>query len=318
MPRRPPDKPARWIAHTVAAEEAGKTVEAILVESMRISRRMIQRLTRAKGIQINRRPAYLARTVKAGDVITARVEWAEEGGLRPVPMELSIAYEDDDLMVLDKPPFVLVHPTAPHHESTLAHGVAHHLLRRGIHAKVHPVHRIDRDTSGLVLFAKSAVAHHRLDLQLREHALRREYLAFVEGSVESGEGEIDAPIGRHPRNPELRAVRPDGEPALTRFRVVERLAGATLLALELETGRTHQIRVHLAHLHHPLVGDRAYGARASALVRRQALHSARLSFLQPTSGAPLVVEAPLPPDLETLRERLRLHPGLTPGPHPAA
>ena len=304
MTRSRSDRPARWISHTVSPEEAGKTVEAVLVESMRISRRMIQRLTRAKGIQLNRRPAYLSRQAKAGDVITARVEWAEESGLRPVPMQLSIAYEDDDLLVLDKPPFVLVHPTAPHHDSTLAHGVAHHLLQRGVHAKVHPVHRIDRDTSGLVLFAKSAVAHHRLDLQLRDHSLRREYLAFVEGAVEGGEGEIDAPIGKHPRNPELRAVRPDGEPALTRWRVVERLAGATLLALELETGRTHQIRVHLAHLHHPLIGDRQYGARESALVRRQALHSSRLSFTHPTTGAPLVVEAPLPPDLQALRDRL--------------
>jgi RluA family pseudouridine synthase len=305
-PPRRPSKPARWISHTVTAEEAGKTVEALLVDSMRVSRRMIQRLTRAQGIQLNRRPAYLSRPVKAGDVVTARVEWAEEGGLRPVPMELSVAYEDADLLVLDKPPFVLVHPTAPHHDATLAHGVAHYLAQRGVQAKVHPVHRIDRDTSGLVLFAKSAMAHHRLDLQLRQHDLRREYLALVEGTVESEEGEIDAPIGRHPRNPELRAVRGDGEPARTRYRVVERLAGATLLALELETGRTHQIRVHLAHLHHPLIGDRAYGARESGLLRRQALHSWRLSFLHPTTGAPLVVEAPLAPDLEQARERLRL------------
>jgi 23S rRNA pseudouridine1911/1915/1917 synthase len=305
MPRQSrPGKPARWIAHTVAAEEAGKTVEQILVESMRISRRMIQRLTRAKGVQLNRRPAYLSRPVRVGDVVTARVEWAEESGLRPVPMELAIAYEDADLMVLDKPPFLLVHPTAPQHDATLAHGVAHHLQERGIQAKVRPIHRIDRDTSGLVLFAKTAVAHHRLDLQLREHTLRREYLAFVEGSVEGEEGVIDAPIGRHPRSHDLRAVRDEGEPAITRFRVVERLAGATLLALELETGRTHQIRVHLAHLHHPLIGDRAYGARESALIRRQALHSARLSFLHPTTEAPLVVEAPLPPDLQQLRDRL--------------
>jgi RluA family pseudouridine synthase len=272
---------------------------------MRISRRMIQRLTRGRGIQLNRRPAYLARPVREGDVITARVEWAEESGLRPVPMELAIAYEDADLLVLDKPPFLLVHPTAPHHDATLAHGVAHHLRERDIQAKVRPIHRIDRDTSGLVLFAKTAVAHHRLDLQLREHSLRREYLAFVEGAVESAEGEIDVPIGRHPRNPELRAARPDGEPAVTRYRVVERLAGATMLALELETGRTHQIRVHLAHLRHPLIGDRAYGARASALLRRQALHSFRLSFLHPTTDAPLTVEAQLSPDLQQLRERLR-------------
>ncbi|MBW3628557.1 MAG: RluA family pseudouridine synthase [Gemmatimonadetes bacterium] len=307
MPRQPrPGKAARWIAHTVTGEEAGKTVEQLLIDSMRISRRMIQRLTRASGIQLNRRPAYLARLVRQGDVVTARLDWAEESGLRPVPMELAIAFEAADLLVLDKPPFVLVHPPTPQHDATLAHGVAHHLLQSGVQTKVRPIHRIDRDTSGLVLFAKTAVAHHRLDLQLRDHTLRREYLAFVEGGVENAEGEIDAPIGKHARSTELRAVRPDGEPAITRYRVVERLAGATLLTLELETGRTHQIRVHLAHLHHPLIGDRAYGARESALLRRQALHCSRLSFLHPTTETPQTVEAPLPADLMQLHERLRL------------
>jgi RluA family pseudouridine synthase len=303
--QKPSERPARWTQHIVAGEEAGKTVEQLLTGSMRISRRMIQRLTRARGIQVNRRPAYLSRAVKAGDVISALVDWPEESGLVPVAMQLAIPYEDGDLLVVDKPPFMLVHPTSPQHDATLAHGVAHHLLQQGVHAKVRPLHRIDRDTSGLVLFAKTAVAHHRLDLQLRDHTLRREYLALVEGTLAAEEGEIDAPIGAHPRHPQLRAVTASGEPAITRYRVVERLAGASLLAVELETGRTHQIRVHLAHLGHPLIADRQYGARDSALLRRQALHSARLTFLHPSTDAPLTVEAPLPPDLSELRDRLR-------------
>jgi 23S rRNA pseudouridine1911/1915/1917 synthase len=303
--QKPSGKGARWTEHAVSGEEVGKTVEEVLTGSMRISRRMIQRLTRARGIQVNRRPAYLGRALRAGDVITARVDWPEESGLAPVAMDLVIPYEDADLLVVDKPPFLLVHPTSPHHDATLAHGVAHHLLAEGLHTKVRPLHRIDRDTSGLVLFAKTAVAHHRLDLQLRDHTLRREYLALVEGTIAADAGEIDAPIGPHPTQPQLRAVSPGGEPALTRYRVLERLAGATLLAVELETGRTHQIRVHLAHLGHPLVADRQYGARDSALLRRQALHSARLSFLHPSSDAPLTVESPLPPDLAELVARLR-------------
>ena len=297
---------SRWIRHTVTADEAGRTVEDLLVDTMRISRRMIQRLTRFKGIEVNRRPAFLRRPVRAGDVIAARVAAEQESRLPPVKMELLVPYEDADLLVVDKPPYLLVHPTSPSHTATLAHGVAYHLAHGGTPAKVHPVHRIDRDTSGLVLFAKTALAHHRLDLQLRDHSLRREYLAFVEGSVDADAGEIRVPIGPNPKQPNLRAVRDDGEEAVTRFRVVERFANSALISLELETGRTHQIRVHLAHLGHPLVGDRQYGGREVGLLRRQALHSARLTFVQPTSGEPIVVESRLPPDLDALREKLRL------------
>lgn len=297
---------SRWIRHTVSADEAGRTVEDLLVDTMRISRRMIQRLTRSRGIELNRRPVFLRRTARVGDVIAARVAAEEEGSLPPVQMELRIPYEDKDLLVVEKPPYLLVHPTSPAHAVTLAHGVAHHLASGAAAVKVHPVHRIDRDTSGLVLFAKAAIAHHRLDLQLRDHSLRREYLAFTEGFVDAESGEIRNPIGPRPGQPSLRAVRDDGEEAVTRFRVVERFDGATLLSLELETGRTHQIRVHLAHLGHPLIGDRPYGGTQIALLRRQALHSARLAFSQPTSGEAIVVESQLPPDLDALREKLRL------------
>src|SRR5690606_24981221 len=140
---------------------------------------------------------------------------------------------------------------------------------------------------------------------LRERELRREYLALVAGTVEGDSGEVDAPIGRHPRDPSLRAVREGGESALTRFRVVERLPSATLLELELDTGRTHQIRVHLAHLGHPLLGDAQYGGPRLAGLRRQALHAHRLRFRQPASGEEVVCESPLPPDLERVREGLR-------------
>ena len=281
-------------------------MQEILLGPMRLSRRMIQRLTRAHGVQLNRRAAFLGRKVKEGDVVSAALEWPEESDLVPVAMSLSIPYEDADLLAVDKPPFMLVHPTSAEHRATLAHGVAHHLREEGVRSLVRPVHRIDRDTSGLVLFAKNSVAHHRLDLQLRDHTLRREYLAFVEGEIVGEGGEIRAPIGRHPDDPRLRAVREQGgEEAATRFRVVERFPGATLLSLELETGRTHQVRVHLAHIGHALLGDRQYGAGTSPGIRRQALHSARLSFLHPSTEQPRVVESPLPEDLLALRDLLR-------------
>ena len=301
-------KPAgqRWIRHTVTEAEAGRTVEEVLTGSLEVSRRMIQRLTRSQGVSLNGRPAFLARKVRVGDVVAARIATREEAGLGPVKMDLAIAYEDSDVLVVDKPPFLLVHPTAPAHRETLAHGVAHHLRERGLETRVRPVHRIDRDTSGLVLFAKSAFAHQHVDRQLRERELRREYLALVQGRVVAESGEVDAPIGRHPRDPSLRAVRQEGgEEARTRFTVVERLSDTTLLELELETGRTHQIRVHLAHLGHPLLGDLQYGGPRVPGLRRQALHAFRLRFRQPTRGDEVRCEAPLPADLAEVTRRSR-------------
>jgi RluA family pseudouridine synthase len=294
-----------WLDHTVTEDEAGRTVQEVLTGPMQVSRRMIQKLTRAQGILLNRRAPFLGRKVKAGDVVSARVQRDEEPGLEPVEMPLSIVHEDDDVLVLDKPPFVLVHPTSPEQKETLAHGVAHHFARRGVRARVRPVHRIDRDTSGLVLFAGSALAHQRLDKQLREGGVGRLYQALVHGVVEGDSGVIDAPIARDPRRPNLRAVRPGGEPARTRWRVVDRLPGATLLELELETGRTHQIRLHMLHAGHAVLGDRQYGRAGTGLIDRQALHASRLSFHHPTTGEAMDFTAPLPEDMARAAERLR-------------
>jgi 23S rRNA pseudouridine1911/1915/1917 synthase len=295
----------RWLDHTVTEEEAGRSVQEVLTGPMQVSRRMIQRLTRAKGILLNRRAPFLGRKVKAGDVVSARVQSDEEPGLEPVEMPLSILHEDDEVLVIDKPPFVLVHPTSPEQKETLAHGVAHHFAQRGVKARVRPVHRIDRDTSGLVLFAGSALAHQRLDKQLREGGIGRLYQALVDGVMEDDAGVIDAPIARDPRRPNLRAVRPGGEAARTRWRVIERFPRATLLELELETGRTHQIRVHMLHAGHPVLGDRQYGHAGTELLRRQALHASRLSFHHPTTGEPMEFTAPLPDDMARAVERLQ-------------
>ena len=300
-----PELPHRWTEHTVQPDEAGRKVQDILTGPMGVSRRMIQKLTRAKGLRHNRKPAWLAAKVRAGDVIAARLQMGETAGLEPVEMELSIVHEDAELLVVDKPPFLLVHPTAPEQDRTLAHGVAWHLRRQGLHAAVHPVHRIDRDTSGLVLFAKTGHAHHRLDVQLRAGEIRREYLALVDGVVAEDRGTIDAPIARNPRNPSLRAVREGGEAALTRYEVVERFPAATLVRLELETGRTHQIRVHMQHAGHPVLGDRQYGRKGLDTIKRQALHAERLAFVHPSSGDPIELRAPLAADMQAAVDQLK-------------
>lgn len=293
---------SRWTRHQVSIEEAGRTVQEILVGSLGVSRRMMQKLTRAAGIRLNGRPVYLRRKVRSGDVVAARVVFAEVSTLPPIPMELRIAYEDEDLLVVDKPAGILVHPVGESGEATLAHGVTHHFQQSGLRAKVRPVHRLDRNTSGLVLFARSAFTHQALDRQLRERELRRSYVAFVNGVPMPTEQVIDAPIGAHPRHPHLRAVvARGGDEAVTRFRVIEAMPGAAMLGVELETGRTHQIRVHLAHLGHPLLGDVQYGAPIRADIHRQALHAVRLEFRQPVTKERLELTSPLPAELEGLR-----------------
>jgi 23S rRNA pseudouridine1911/1915/1917 synthase len=300
-----PELPHRWTEHTVQPDEAGRRVQDILTGPMGVSRRMIQKLTRAKGLRHNRKPAWLAAKVRAGDVIAARLQMGETAGLEPVEMELAIVHEDAEVLVIDKPPFLLVHPTAPEQDRTLAHGVAWHLREQGLHVAVHPVHRIDRDTSGLVLFAKTGHAHHRLDVQLRAGEIRREYLALVDGVMSDDRGTIDAPIARDPRNPSLRTVREGGEAALTRYEVVERFPAATLVRLELETGRTHQIRVHMRHAGHPVLGDRQYGRKGLDTIKRQALHAARLAFVHPSSGEAIELDAPLAADMQAAVDQLR-------------
>lgn len=293
-----------WLQHTVTAEDAGRTVREVATGALGVSGRMIQRLTRSRGISLNRKPAQLARKVKAGDIVAVRVGEDADSSLGPVSMGLDVVHEDDDLVVVNKPPFLLVHPVAPHHTRTLAHGIAHHLRAAGVRAKVRPVHRLDRDTSGLVLFAKSAFAHQHLDRQLRERTMRRVYLALVEGCVETDHGVIDAPIARRREQPALREVRTGGDDARTSYRVLERLDGATLVELELETGRTHQVRVHMAHLGHCVLGDAQYGGRGVPGLERQALHAWKLGFSQPRTGAMVEVKAELPADLAAVRERL--------------
>jgi 23S rRNA pseudouridine1911/1915/1917 synthase len=300
----------RWMEHVVTAEEAGRTVQQIVQGPLAVSRRMIQRLTRSGGIRLNGRSPHLAGRVRAGDRVRVRVSEAEAPELTPVEMPLTVVHEDDTLMVLDKPPFLLVHPIGREGVPTLAHGVAHHLASHGVQSRVRPLHRLDRDTSGLVVFAGSAYAHQHLDRQLRDGTLEREYLAFVSGVVREDRGEVRAPIGPRPGQPHLRTVREDGDAAVTRFRVVARGDDATLLEVSLETGRTHQIRVHLSHLGHPLLGDRQYGAAPSHDIRRQALHAHRLTLRHPLDDRVCCFQSELPADLARLRDRLE--PGTRP------
>jgi 23S rRNA pseudouridine1911/1915/1917 synthase len=255
--------------------------------------------------------------VRGGERISLSVRMEREIGAQPEAIELDIRHEDADVLVVNKPAGLVVHPGAGNASGTLQNALLHHdpklaeIPRGGI------VHRLDKDTSGLMVVARTLRAHTSLVEQLSARAVHRQYAAIVYGSMVAG-GKVDAPIGRHSHDRLKQAVREDGRDAITHYRVRERFRTMTLVECRLETGRTHQIRVHMAHVRHPLVGDPQYGGllklpkSASAQLvealrafRRQALHAERLEFLHPKSGKSLAVEAERPADMETLLAALR-------------
>jgi len=222
-------------------------------------------------------------------------------------LPLSIVYEDDALLVIDKPAGLVVHPGAGNRDRTLANALMHHAPQLAAVARAGIVHRLDKDTSGLLVVAKTETAQRELVRQLQARTVRREYVALVHGVLTRG-GDIDAPIGRHPVKRTAMAVVATGKRAVTHYEVRERFAECTLLSCRLETGRTHQIRVHFAALKHPLVGDPVYGRRHGIAFHRQALHAYRLGFDHPLTRRPMNWESPLPADFAALLDSLRQRP----------
>jgi 23S rRNA pseudouridine1911/1915/1917 synthase len=240
-------------------------------------------------------------------VVVSPVEDARTKPMAPQALPLSIVYEDEALAIVDKPAGLVVHPGSGHWDGTLANALLHHSPQLARVPRAGIVHRLDKDTSGLLVVAKTPTAQTDLVRQLQARTVRREYLALVHGTV-ARDGSIDAPIARHPVKRTSMAVVSSGKPAVTHYEVRERFADCTLLACRLETGRTHQIRVHLAALRHPLVGDPTYGRRRGVTFHRQALHAWRLGLVHPLTRKPIAWRSPLPPDFAALLESLRAGP----------
>lgn len=238
--------------------------------------------------------------VHPGDIIN--ISWATDCTIEPMALTLKICYEDDFLLIIDKPANLLVHPSRDANELTLANGVMNYFKETGQDLEFHPVHRLDRQTSGLVVIAKLPHVQHLLSRN-NAKALQRIYLAIAAGHP-SETGVINAPIGRSPDSIIERMVRSDGQPAITHYHVLESFPQASLLEIELLTGRTHQIRVHLAHIGHPLLGDDLYGGTKD-LFSRQALHAGKLSFEHPIQKNFVEVSSPLPNDMVKLLSHLR-------------
>jgi 23S rRNA pseudouridine1911/1915/1917 synthase len=300
-----------WIA---AAEASGERLDRHVAEHLGEPRNQVQRWIREGWVEVNGRPARPSAAVAAGDAIACRPPARREERIAPEAEPLAVIYEDADLAVLDKPAGLTVHPGAGRATGTLAHRLlARYPEIAGVGGAGRPgiVHRLDRETSGVLVVARTPAAYARLARAFAEREVGKRYLAIVYGAPEPPAGVIAAPIGRHPTRRTEMAVRPAGRPARTRYRTVAAAAGIALLALDLETGRTHQIRVHLKSLGRPLVGDPVYGeARWKGLPRkvhgplaafpRPALHAWRLAFRHPATGEPLAFEAPMPADLEAL------------------
>ena len=272
------------------------------------SRSRLRAWVDAGRVTLEGRTAAATRHVRGGERVVVHAH-AEPDVAAPAAeaIALTIVDEDDALLVVDKPAGLVVHPGAGNRSGTLQNALLHHAPALAVVPRAGIVHRLDKDTSGLLVVAKTLTAHTDLVRQLAARTVQREYLALAAGDVRQG-GTIEAPIGRHPTRRTTMAVVATGKPARTHYAIVERFGVATLLACRLETGRTHQIRVHLASLGHPLVGDPAYGRKGPLAFGRQALHAARLALVHPATGRRREWRSPLPTDFEDLLTALRARP----------
>ena len=293
---------SRRVELPVTAELAGVKVDTLLKKRLGLSGTVVRRIKWLEdGILVDGQRVNTRFVPREGQVLSVRLSDPERrSGIVPAPGPLDIVYEDEDILILNKAPGVPVHPGPGHFSDTIGNFLLDYYDSRGIEADFHPVHRLDRGTSGLLAVAKHPHAQEVLKNQLHTPDFRRVYLAVCEGAPAPAAGVVDAPLGPRPGSLVEQMVRPDGKEARTRYETLEVYGGRALLRLELDTGRTHQIRVHMAHLGHPLTGDFLYGAEAPELISRPALHSAELTLRHPVTGELLSFRAPMPEDMERL------------------
>lgn len=284
-------------------------IDKVLAEALTdISRSQIQLWLKESLVFVNEEPVKANYKVKQGDQIRIEVPEPEILDLIPEDIPLTIIYEDEDVVVIDKLQGMVVHPSAGHSNGTLVNALLYHIKDlSSINDVVRPgiVHRIDKDTSGLLMVAKNDKAHEALAKQLKDKTSIRKYVALVHGEIPHEKGTINAPIGRSKVNRKMQAVIEGGKPAVTHFTVLERFAGFTLVELQLETGRTHQIRVHMQYIGYPVAGDPLYGPRKTLPGAGQFLHAKLLGFTHPTTGEVMVFEAPLPELFKKTLQNLR-------------
>ncbi len=278
------------IKFTVDIEDSKKRIDAYIAQNTDLSRNFIHKLIEENNIKVNDKNQNKSYKLNAGDIIEIHIPEPSDLDVLPQDIPLDIYYEDSDLLVVNKPKGMVVHPANGNYENTLVNGLLYHCKDSlsGINGMKRPgiVHRIDKDTSGLLIVAKNDFAHESLAKQFKEHTITRVYNAIVYGNVKTDDGVVEMPIGRHKTDRKKFCVtNVNSKYAYTEYTVLERLNGFTLIEAKLKTGRTHQIRVHLAHINHPLAGDAAYGPRnVLTEIKGQALHAKVLGFIHPRTG----------------------------------
>lgn len=294
----------------VDERDAGERIDKFITRQGDWSRQLVQSWVRAQHITVNKQPVKSNYRLRSGDSVQLRVPETPSLAVKPEKIALDIVYEDADVIVVNKPRGMVVHPAPGHPSGTLVNALlAHSDELSKINGEERPgiVHRLDKDTSGLMMVAKNDDAHRSLAKQLAAQTVRRSYAAIVHGAIPHRRGTVEAPIGRHPhRRQEMAVVHKNGKKAVTHFSVWETLANYTFTECRLETGRTHQIRVHMAYIGHPLVGDLIYGRKKNKFsIRGQALHAYSIRFRHPRTGTSLSFESELPMDMRTLLEEIR-------------
>ena len=293
---------------TYMDERLDKFLSAMLPDQ---SRSYLQKIIKDGNVLVNGEPKKSSYRLEDGDEVTADLPELKSPDIEPENIPLDILYEDDSILMVNKPKGMVVHPSAGHYTGTLVNAVLWHCQGQlsGINGVSRPgiVHRIDKDTTGVLVVCKNDAAHNAVAAQLKEHSITRKYRAIVHGVIKEDEGTVDAPIGRHPtERKNMASGVKNGKRAVTHYRVLERFQGYTYVECQLETGRTHQIRVHMASIHHPLLGDTVYGpAKDSHHLEGQTLHAMVLGLIHPVTGEYLEVESPLPEYFENLLKKFR-------------
>jgi 23S rRNA pseudouridine1911/1915/1917 synthase len=296
----------------VAPGEAGVRIDRYLSDQCQdISRSYLQKLLKEQSVLVEEKPVKSNYKVNAGDRISLTLPELREPEILPEEIPLDIVYEDKDIILINKPKGMVVHPAAGHYSGTLVNGLMSHCRSElsGINGVMRPgiVHRIDMDTTGVLIVCKNDMAHNSISEQLKEHSITRRYAAIVHGVLKEDEGTINAPIGRHPIDRKKMSINEkNGREAITHYRVLERFKQFTYIECQLETGRTHQIRVHMASIGHPLLGDSVYGpAKCPFRLNGQTLHAGVLGIIHPRTGEYMEFTAPLPDYFEELLRKLR-------------
>lgn len=280
-------------------------IKELLKRTFNFSSRLIIKLKTNNCVLRNGVPVKMNEKVhNIGDRITVLLP-EETSSFEPEDIPISVVYEDDDLLIINKQAGHVVHPTKGHPNNTIANGIMKYMLDHNQQYKIRFINRLDRDTTGLLAIAKNSYCQEDLARQMSKNSVTKKYITIVEGIIAEEEGTIDLPIDRLYEEQVIRAVKPDGYPSITHYKVIERFKmGYTMLELLLETGRTHQIRVHLSHIGYPIVGDILYGSVSESLIERQALHAACLSFRHPVTNQCMEFKAPLPDDIKQLINKI--------------